>query len=173
MSYILLKVMLALAVVAAIAYPLVRVRPAGDAEDDVLELNEESEVLYRRKEAAYATLKELEFDYRMGALSERDFRELEAKYKLEAIEVIGAVEEREAAEQALADAGQPECPHCRQTYVPGMKFCASCGERLVAKGNGRPQKVRAVSRPSHCPDCGSQLDPTHRFCGDCGMEVAR
>lgn len=173
MSYILLKVMLALAVVAAIAYPLVRVRPAGDAEDDVLELNEESEVLYRRKEAAYATLKELEFDYRMGALSERDFRELEAKYKLEAIEAIGAVEELEAAEQAPADAGQLECPQCGETYEPGMKFCASCGEPLLVTSSGRPQEVRAVAGPSPCPGCGSQLDPTHRFCGDCGMEVAR
>jgi DNA-directed RNA polymerase subunit RPC12/RpoP len=174
MSDILLKVMLAFAVVAVIGYPFVRVWSAGEADDDFLELNEESEILYRRKETAYAALKELEFDYRIGALSERDYRELEAKYKLEAIEAISAVEERETDEQAFAAAGQQECPACGQEYEPGVRFCSVCGERLPEDGGGRRAKeVTAKTRPSCCPDCGSPIESSYHFCVVCGMEVVR
>ena len=50
-------------------------------------------VLLARKEAAYAALKDLEFDYRTRKLSLEDYEELRAVYRLEAAEVLKAMDQ--------------------------------------------------------------------------------
>lgn len=49
--------------------------------------------LLARKEAAYAVLKELEFDYRTRKLSREDYEELRAVYRVEAAETLKAIDQ--------------------------------------------------------------------------------
>src|SRR5574341_1735775 len=49
--------------------------------------------LAARKEAALAALKELEFDYRTRKLSPEDYAELRAVYRVEAAEVLKALDQ--------------------------------------------------------------------------------
>ncbi len=63
--------------------------------------------LLARKEAAFSALKELEFDYRTRKLSEEDYDELRAVYRVEAAEVLKAMDQGSAAPgdlDALIDA---------------------------------------------------------------------
>ncbi|MGE5849590.1 MAG: hypothetical protein ACM362_05645 [Candidatus Methylomirabilota bacterium] len=63
--------------------------------------------LLARKEAALSALKELEFDYRTRKLSEEDYQELRAVYRVEAAEVLKAMDQGSAAPgdlEALIDA---------------------------------------------------------------------
>lgn len=46
------------------------------------------------KEEAYAALSDLELDYRMGKISEADYRELRDKYRAEALALLGAIDEK-------------------------------------------------------------------------------
>lgn len=46
-----------------------------------------------RKEAAYSALKELEFDFRTRKLSPEDYEELRAVYRVEAAEVLKAMDQ--------------------------------------------------------------------------------
>jgi hypothetical protein len=89
------KVLLALIVVGFVGYPILK----EEGDDEVVEIPEEQQELYRRKESTYSALKELEFDYKTGKLSDVDFRELDGKYRAEAIELLEAIESLEKDEE--------------------------------------------------------------------------
>ena len=44
------------------------------------------------RDVAYDTLRDLEFDFRMGKMAEKDYRELKARYQGEAAEILRQVE---------------------------------------------------------------------------------
>jgi hypothetical protein len=47
------------------------------------------------RDVAYDTLRDLEFDFRMGKMAEKDYLELKARYQGEAAEILRQVEELE------------------------------------------------------------------------------
>jgi len=185
---LLVKILLAVAVVAFVGYPLLREQMAGEEE---LELPEEDEELYRRKETTYSALKELEFDYKTGKLSEQDFHELDARFKSSALEILEAIDELEhptpktkaarlaetgqAGEDSnhRASAGLPAdtCGSCGNVNPSGARFCAVCGDPLAVA----PSSPKSVRKPADsaalCASCGARLDVGHRFCGACGAEA--
>lgn len=57
--------------------------------------------LVARKEAALSALKDLEFDYRTRKLSEEDYEELRAVYRVEAAEVLKAMDQGLASSRDL------------------------------------------------------------------------
>lgn len=183
----LVKVVMALAVVAYVSYPLLRGK-VGEDEDEA-EMPEELADLYHRKEATYAALKELEFDYRTGKLSESDFKHLEERYRADGIELLEAIETAEGEEAEGGTSGAKRkgagvpgqgpahipaapspglCGSCGTVNDEGAKFCATCGERLKAgeaPGKGRDQGVPV------CSACGEEVKAGAKFCGSCGAEV--
>lgn len=173
------KVLMALGVVAFVGYPLLR-ETMGLSESDI---PEEVEDLHRLKEATYSALKELEFDYRTGKLSEADYQELEAKYKGEAVEVLEAIERAETgapeneesrpgAVAAATEAVQPgDCVACGRQNPPDARFCASCGEPLAEALLGK-EPDELGTEDEGCPDCGQEMRPGAKFCADCGAELA-
>ena len=77
-------ILLTVMTIAFIAYPLFRQRQrvaASGGEDRFWEL-------YSRRDATYSMLKELEFDFQSGILTEQDYRDLEARYRGRAISVL-------------------------------------------------------------------------------------
>lgn len=109
--------------------------------------------LEERETAALDELRDLEFDYRLGKLSEEDYRELHAQLVRRAVaglKVLDAARAAEAArEQALDDLierklaerrqmrrqaavnGRRKCPACGKSVAPEDRFCAKCGHALV------------------------------------------
>ncbi len=69
---------------AFVAYPLFKRRlPAADSVED-----EKFRELHSRRDTTYSMLKELEFDFQSGILTEEDYRDLEARYKRKAISIL-------------------------------------------------------------------------------------
>jgi hypothetical protein len=124
--------------------------PKGNLEVELL-AETELDRLLNRKAIVYSNLKDLEFEYKMGRLSDADFRRLEAGFKGEAAVILQNLDqlgvennldeniEREIASRkeklrapgkrdSQRQAGQ--CPSCGADPVPGKKFCADCGHRL-------------------------------------------
>jgi len=185
---LLVKVLLALAVVAFIGYPLLQDHFAGEED---LELPEEDEELYRRKEATYSALKELEFDYKTGKLSEQDFQELDARFKADALEILEAIDQlehpkpkgkaRRGAETGKAGAKSTRgasavlsadtCGSCGNVNPPGARFCALCGGPLAAAPASSTSGREPSGADGNCASCGARLDVGHKFCGTCGAEV--
>jgi hypothetical protein len=91
--------------------------------------------LERQKLDAYAAIKETEFDYRMGKLSDADFAAIRDKYSAQAIEAIAALESAQTAQQKkVTDVRRPAriafCPTCGRGVPPRASFCPACGLSL-------------------------------------------
>jgi len=163
---ILVTLGLLLGVAILIGYPLFKApsgvyRREGTEDEPLLELE-------LRKESAYAALKELEFDYRTGKLSEEDYKELEEQYRYQAISLLKDIDRAEKGEdlsekieeeiRAIRKAKQKElrCPSCQGQYRSGDRFCPSCGGRLA----------------SACPGCGAPYEEGDNYCSKCGKPLS-
>ena len=103
-------------------------------ENAPLRTETEGDYLTGRKAAIYRNIRELEFEYRMGRLTETDFRQLETEYKREAADILQKLDELSAP---VSPVTMPEpndktyaCPVCGAKIIPDKKFCADCGARL-------------------------------------------
>jgi ribosomal protein L32 len=132
-----------LALVALVA-PFFR-QQAPKAEEHLLSPADE---LRREKEGIYLAIREVEFDYRTGKVSEEDYTALMTRYRARAIDLMKAIEQIEGAHRtAFGDAVEveiraslaadprtaaplPTCPECGATYLPAHRFCTRCGQPL-------------------------------------------
>jgi len=123
--------------------------PKGNLDVDLL-AETELDRLLDRKAVVYSNLKDLEFEYQMGRLSESDFQQLQAGYKNDAAAILQSLDELDASEnldemiekdiassKAKRYASSPKpardssrCPSCGAEVVSGKKYCADCGHRL-------------------------------------------
>ncbi len=111
---------------AAPAVPFTGPRPVTNAERQKFE---------RQKIEAYAAIKELEFDYRMGKLSDADFAGIRDKYAAQAVEAIAALEAAKAAQPRNPTEGRRQsriafCPTCGVSVPSRANFCPACGRSL-------------------------------------------
>jgi hypothetical protein len=92
--FLLALILLTILTGAFILSPLVRrtAAPLSDGSDLLAELRE----LFALRDVTYETLRDLEFDYHAGKISERDFRELSGRHKMEALRVVERIEALEA-----------------------------------------------------------------------------
>ncbi len=131
-----------------ILVPLFR-EPKGNLEVELL-AETELDRLLNRKAIVYSNLKDLDFEYKMGRLSDQDFRRLEAGYKSEAAVILQKLDhlgvEKDLDEDIEKDvsvrkmrlfASSPtqlqtlvKCPGCGAELQAGKKFCSDCGQRL-------------------------------------------
>ncbi len=121
---------------AFVVYPLFRQRsrPTAVVED------EKQRELSSRRDTTYAMLKELEFDYQSGLLTEDDYRDMSARYKGKAIAILKdldntakdtSVEDgiEEQVLQVRQDQGQ-FCPQCGAKAQTDDHFCSHCDTGL-------------------------------------------
>ena len=92
---LLVAIVLVLAALAAISYPLVartrqRAAPAVTTDSDIQRILDSRDTLLR-------ALRELEYDKRLGNLSEGDYRLLRSGYEREAVEIYKALDARAGA----------------------------------------------------------------------------
>jgi rubrerythrin len=95
----------------------------------------ERERLERQKFEAYAAMKEAEFDFNMGKLSDTDLAAMRDKYRAQALEAIAALEAAGAREpRRVAEARRPKrvafCPACGHATPQRVNFCPACGRSL-------------------------------------------
>ncbi len=89
-----------------------------------------------RKAAIYENLRDLQFEYRVGKLSDADYQQTKLNLQKELAAVIGEIEKTPA--QAVAAPAKPApkakpgvvCPHCKATFAKPMKFCGECGKAM-------------------------------------------
>lgn len=122
------------AVAAFVAMPFFTGDAAGESEGSAPVTASVRQKLERQKAEAYAAIKEIEFDYRMGKLSEADFAGMRNKFAAEALAAIAALD---AAKPALRARGEVRragraafCPSCGRSAPPRANFCPACGRTL-------------------------------------------
>ena len=98
--------------------------------------------LEERKAAIYENLRDLNFEYRLGKLSDEDYQKAKTGLQQELAKVMAAIDDvlkhKPAAATkpaaAPAPAAKPHvCPHCGAGFDHAMKFCGECGKPMEAQ----------------------------------------
>jgi hypothetical protein len=95
--------------------------------------------LDERKAAIYENLRDLQFEYRVGKLSDDDYQQTKLALQKE---LAGVLAEIDKANQETPKAkpstpkGKPPagvvCPHCGAKFSNTMKFCGECGKAMAS-----------------------------------------
>lgn len=147
------------------------------SEKELLQ-SEPNHSLVEQQEALLRTLRDLDFDYTVGKVTEEDYHPLRQTLLAEAAAIMSQLDNEQAAEvdldtqiesAILARRQEPQrqasvpatptdrhCPICSRAARPGDLYCTGCGTRLSTA----------------CPTCGNAVQLTDRFCAECGIELA-
>src|SRR5438270_14017679 len=93
--------------------------------------------LEERKAAIYENLRDLQFEYRVGKLSDTDYQQTKLNLQKELAGVLAEID-RVAKEAPMKPAPvKPKaspafaCPHCGKRFATAMKFCGECGKAMA------------------------------------------
>lgn len=98
-----------------------------------------------RRAAIYENLRDLQFEYRLGKLSDADYQQTKTGLQRELAGVLAEMEKAggkktEDRAQNTADRIQQTeekpaailtCPHCGAEFATPMKFCGECGKEMA------------------------------------------
>jgi len=130
--------------------PLVIPRQPDD--DSSLKGDDRLKQLTLKKDRAYSTIKELEFDANMGKISKEDFETLKGQYMFDAADSLKEIDRLETA----------------KTKTTGPKE-----KRIEKKTSGIRQNKSAQKSHVFCVECGSRAALRARFCPSCGAKLAK
>jgi ribosomal protein L40E len=63
------------------------------------------------------------------------------------------------------------CRRCGTENQPGISFCASCGQRLVAADEATAARPAPSGEAMPCPRCGASNRQGAAFCSECGFNI--
>ena len=93
--------------------------------------------LEERKAAIYENLRDLQFEYRVGKLSDADYQATKLNLQKELAVVLAGID-KVPVKSAAAPAVQPApkkvenvCPSCGAQFPNSMKFCGECGKAMA------------------------------------------
>jgi ribosomal protein L40E len=136
------------------------------------------ELLAEKKEQILAAIKDLDFEYKAGKLSEEDYQRVRAEDLAQVAQIMDRMQAFDSdaepestststsivseSESETQEARQPEaqggpeiaCSSCQQVNPSHAKFCLRCGNQLEIQ--------------VECPRCGAQLPDEAHFCISCG-----
>jgi hypothetical protein len=104
--------------------------------------------LDERKASIYESLRDLQFEYRVGKLSDADYQSTKTDLQKQLAAVLAEVDRIRAA------------------GASGAVTAAAPAQAAPAT----PAAARAAGR--ECPHCGAKFDRTLKFCGECGKAMS-
>jgi len=138
--------MSALAYILGIALLGWAILPLFRKDSTWVSLHMEADELADKKQRVYGNIADLEFDYAMGRLSEKDFTEIRQSFLSEAGRVIEKLEAQKSSK--LMDRIQSDIDHLgkkkKKSGGTDSRFCIECGAENVAKAK-------------FCLKCGKEL----------------
>jgi hypothetical protein len=99
--------------------------------------------LDERKAAIYENLRDLQFEYRVGKLSDEDYQQTKRDLQTELAKVLAEADrlKAELTQKGAVAAPPPAplpasfvCPHCGAEFKQALKFCGECGKPMKAVG---------------------------------------
>ena len=127
------SILLTAGVLAFVLFVRSRDLPEAVAESPVLHLEE-------RKAVIYDNLRDLNFEYRLGKLSDADYNKTKLTLQNELAAVLAGIDAvlqktpaaapPKAAAKSAAKADPLKCPHCGAKFDKPMKFCGECGKTM-------------------------------------------
>ena len=94
-----------------------------------------------RKHAIYDNLRDLQFEYRVGKLTDDDYRQTKQALQKELAVVLSETEQtlkrlglgavQKQAKPSAPVAKGTFCPHCGAKFKENLKFCGECGKAIA------------------------------------------
>jgi hypothetical protein len=101
-----------------------------------------------RRAAIYENLRDLQFEYRVGKLSDADYQQTKLGLQKElagvmaemdrlgggkprAADTAPVAETTQAADADVRPTAALACPHCGAEFATAMKFCGECGKAMA------------------------------------------
>lgn len=135
--------------IVAIGYVL------GVREQDVPPLpkeNPELKHLEERRATLFENLKDLQFEYLQGKLSDEDYQSLKLGFQNDLAVVMASIDMQRKS---------------------GGESSPQAGSKSGAKSGANPDATarEASAGPRRCPSCDAENSATQRFCGSCGAQL--
>lgn len=146
---ILLMGLIVFVAIFIVGYPLVNARRYEYAEVG-LNGDDAFEHLASARNSVFEAIRDLEFDYATGKLSDADYQAMRTRYDAKAAEVLQKMD-------ALG--------------APRMKRASAKAESAVVEPGVKPQTQRSNANRSFCSRCGARVEPADRFCLTCGTRL--
>ncbi len=95
--------------------------------------------LEERKAQIYENLRDLQFEFRVGKLSDADYQKTKLDLQRELAKVLAEIDSMAPQVKAKAAAAPApakpksdgrKCPHCGATFAQPLKFCGECGKAM-------------------------------------------
>lgn len=130
-----------------IAWPLLKEGSGADPTEQ----RSEASALAREKDAALEAIREVDFDHRVGKMSDEDHAKLRADLEQRALAALAALDERGQDEPGLraiaghasstgTDGGGGFCPDCGNRFKREARFCMGCGKKLPEPAGARGRR---------------------------------
>ena len=97
--------------------------------------------LEERKAQIYENLRDLQFEFRLGKLSDADYQKTKVDLQRELARVLAEIDAVQPAVPARAKAAKAaaetaakvsdKCPHCGAKFPQPLKFCGECGKAMA------------------------------------------
>ena len=138
-----MTVLAAVAVVLAALYFTLAIRPKDIPEPIPVSPLQHLE---DRKRAIYDNLRDLQFEYRLGKLSDGDYQQTKQALQRELALVLSEMEQVSTRLGLSSPPGEPRrpiqksaplpaagtvCPLCKARFPQPLKFCGECGKALA------------------------------------------
>ncbi len=121
--------------------------------------DEESQELMFKRDTTYAMLKELEFDYKSGVLTEQDYRDLEDRYKRKGVSILKDIDSLPKNTGIDADIE-------KQVSRLRRRQPANISDEIENKISSLRQ-----DKSRFCSQCGTGHQPDALFCAKCGAKL--
>lgn len=137
--------------------PLTRLDPGGGGRTE--RAPRRTRELEREKQLVLKAIKEIELDYQMRKVAERDYREMVERYRARAMRLIGEIE-----------AGDDFRSLIEQELQIRLKL-ATAEKPPTAAAEPPGDAVAAAPAPPSCAGCGTRNDVDAQFCKKCGAKL--
>ncbi len=124
--------------------------------------------LEERRAAIYENLRDLQFEYRVGKLSDADYQQTKLTLQKELAVVIGEIDK---VVKSTAPAVTPGKNALASASAKSASVQASRGEQASAQSS-TAAAVAPAKGAYTCPHCGADFPVALKFCGECGKEMS-
>ena len=91
--------------------------------------------LEERKAQIYENLRDLQFEFRVGKLSDTDYQKTKSELQTELAKVMAAIDQHRGSAPPPPAVPSPVqanvCPHCNARFDRVLKFCGECGKPMT------------------------------------------
>ena len=156
---IILIAVLVIGVIAFIAYPLFNTPRA-----EILDAPNALESLAAQRDSTYDAIRDLDFDFQMGKLSQSDYAMMREKYKARAAVALQQID-------AVGDHGNGAPVEEQAAQPRAAKRTAAPADDAIEREIARLRAGKSAASDLRCANCGTPYHAGDTFCAKCGNRL--